>query len=163
MARTDGRLVKLLLVGVVGVGVASCADDSSDRSDSSPGGVVRPVTDATVRANLEETARALAKRAGVESPVSMVAVAAADHQAAEAVVSGAILDDHAPVYVVQMTGGTFTSDHHPYGGPAPHGDILTVTFDAATLQVTDVGYDSIAPDLTKIDLQQVDLLTAASP
>jgi hypothetical protein len=149
MARTNGLVFALLLAGVAGMGMASCADDSA---------TVRPVTDTTVRRNLTSAARSIAQRAGVETPASIVAVAAADHQAAEAVVSGAILADHDPVYVVQMTGGTFTSPHHPHGRPAPQGNVLTVTFRAATLEVTDVGYDSVAPDLTKIDAQPVDLL-----
>jgi len=64
---------------------------------------------------------------------------------------------------VQMTGGTFTATHHRYGQPAPRGTVLTVTFDAATMEVTDVGYDTVAPDLTKIDPQPIDLLRLSSP
>jgi hypothetical protein len=146
MARTD-HLVGLVVVAAC---VTGCADDGSP--------VVRPVTDPSVRGTLRQVAHGIAKRAGVESPASMVAVAAADHQAAEAVVSGAVIDDHAPVYVVQMTGGTFTAIRHPRGRPVPAGNVLTITFDATTFLVTDVGYDSIAPDLTKIDARTVDLL-----
>lgn len=168
MARTDSRLVSLL-VNVVCASAAGCSGNVSGTSDlgvldASDPGVLRPVglTDPAVRTNLHQVSLALAKRAEVEFPATMVAVAAADHQAAEAVISGAILDDHSPVYVVQMTGGTFTSRHHPYGIAPPHGNVLTVTFDAATLRVTDVGYDSIAPDLRKIDVQPVNLVSANS-
>jgi len=147
MVRTD-RIVGLFIVAV---SVTSCA-----ASEDAGSPVIRPV--AEVRGNLRQVAHGIAKRAGIESPASMVAVAAPDHQAAEAVVSGALIDDHAPVYVVQMTGGTFTATRHPHGRPAPSGTVLTVTFDAATLQVTDIGYDSVAPDLTKIDARPVDLL-----
>jgi hypothetical protein len=142
MVRTE-RLVGLFVVGVC---VTSCAADDST------------LTNAAVRGNLRQVAHGIARRAGVDAPASMVAVAAPDHQAAAAVVSGALIADHSPVYVVQMTGGTFTATRHPRGQPAPRGNVLTITFDAATLQVTDVGYDSIAPDLTKIDAQPVDLL-----
>jgi hypothetical protein len=84
-------------------------------------------------------------------------VAAVDHQAAESVISGAIINDHSPVYVVQVTGGTFTALHHPPNVEAPHGTILTITFDAATLRVTDIGIDEAAPDLAQIDREVVDL------
>jgi hypothetical protein len=141
MARTD--LIGLVIVGACITGCA--ADDST-------------LTNPAVRGNLRQVAHGIAKRAGVETPASMVAVAAPDHQAAAAVISGALIADHAPVYIVQMTGGTFTATRHPRGQPAPHGNVLTITFDAATLQVTDVGYDSVAPDLTKIDARPVDLL-----
>src|SRR5690349_12076040 len=83
MVRTD-RLVGLFIVGVC---VTGCAD-SPDASD----GVVRPVT--AVRGTLRQVAHGIAKRAGVEAPASMIAVAAPDHQAAEAVVSGALIADH---------------------------------------------------------------------
>src|SRR3954462_809258 len=106
MARTD-HLVHLFFVAAAGAAITGCAD-ASDPADGAggPAGIVRPVTDDTVRANLHQVALGFAKRSGVESPASMIAVGAADHQAVEAIVSGAILDDHAPVYVVQMTGGT---------------------------------------------------------
>jgi hypothetical protein len=162
MARTD-HLVRLVFVAAAGAATAGCTD-AADPSDGSgaPAGVVRPVSDDTVRANLHQVALGLAKRAGVAAPASMIAVGAADHQTVEALVSGAILDDHAPVYVVQMTGGTFTSTHHPHGRPAPQGTVLTVTFDAATLRVTDIGYDTIAPDLKKIEARPIDLLATAT-
>ena len=67
--------------------------------------------------------------------------------------SGAIINDHAPVYVIKMSGGTFTSRHHPSGGAAPHGAFLT--FDHRRInshRVTDVGYVDNEPDLTKISL-----------
>ncbi len=149
MARTD-VLVRVVLAGVAVTGCAADPDAS--------GIAARPLTSVAVRGNLRQAAHGIAKRAGVESPTTMLAVAAADHQAAEAALSGAVIDDHAPVYIVQMTGGTFTALRHPRGAPAPHGDVLTVTFDATTMQVTDIGYDSIAPDLKQIDARPVDLL-----
>jgi hypothetical protein len=81
-----------------------------------------------------------------------------DHQAAEVVVSGALIGDHSPVYVVQMTGATFTVPHHPPGIAPPTGKVLTVTFEAETHRITDVGYDDVAPDLSQIDSEVVDLM-----
>lgn len=72
--------------------------------------------------------------------------------------SGAIIPDHAPVYVIEMTGGTFTAQHHPPGVPAPEGKVLTLTVDAATHRVTDISYLHEAPDLDEIGSVQVDLL-----
>jgi hypothetical protein len=96
--------------------------------------------------------------AGVSSPATIHAVACSDHQAAATVISGAGVNDHAPVYVVEMTGGPFVATGHPPGVPAPQGDVLTLTIDAQTHRVTDVGYHPVAPDLTQIDSDVVDLL-----
>lgn len=113
---------------------------------------------AAVRSNLRARALFFAQRAGAAAPARMVAVAAADHQAAETEISGAVVDDHVPVYVVQMSGATFTATRHPPGVPAPTGHVLTVTFDAATMNVLDVGYDELAPNLARIDaVEPVDL------
>jgi hypothetical protein len=88
----------------------------------------------------------------------MVAVASPDHQAAEQIVSGDIVNDHAPVYVVEMTGGPFTAQRSPPGVPAPQGSFLTLTIDAQTFGVLDLGISTNTPDLTRIDRDVVDLL-----
>lgn len=91
----------------------------------------------------------------------MVAVASADHQLAEHVVSGAIVNDHAPVFVVEMTGGPFTTENtgsHPAGASAPQADVLTLTIDAKTFRITDAGVGPNAPDLSQIDSNVVNLL-----
>ncbi len=90
-----------------------------------------------------------ATRAGVSSPKTTHAVAASDHQAAEMLLSGTIVYDHAPVYVIKMTGGPFTASSSP-GRPAPRGEFLTVTVDAATHRITDVGFVNAEPDLSRI-------------
>ena len=137
------------------------------RAPSAPGVVtagpgagpsLRGLSDPDVMSKVRSVAMARSSRAGVSSPATMRAVAASDHQAAQDVVSGAIVNDHAPVYVVAMTGGPFTASHHPPGVAAPQGDVLTVTVDARTFRVTDVGIHSAAPDLTAIDSKAVDLL-----
>jgi hypothetical protein len=115
--------------------------------------------DPNVRAKLRTLALQASATAGVASPRTMVAVASPDHQAAEQIVSGDIVNDHAPVYVVAMTGGPFTSIRgNPFGGPSSQGDVLTLTVDARTYDVTDVGITSVQPDLTQIDPDVVDLL-----
>jgi hypothetical protein len=87
----------------------------------------------------------------------MHAVAASDHQASEAILSGAIIHDHAPVYVITMTGGPFTATHHPPGVATPQGNALRVTVDAATHRVTDVAIVGSEPDLSQIGSRTVDL------
>jgi hypothetical protein len=88
----------------------------------------------------------------------MHAVAASDHQAAETVLSGAIINDHVPVFVIKMTGGPFTDGSHPPGVPAPPGsNVLTLTVDAATYRVTDIGYVDEEPDLGRIGPMTVKL------
>jgi hypothetical protein len=135
--------------------LASCAEDAAQRLPAA-------LRDPAVTGELHDRALVMATRALVPSPATMQAVAASDHQAAEAVISGAVIGDHAPVYVVQMTGGTFTAPNHPRGVAAPTGQFLTVTFDAATLDVTDIGYDDVPPDLRAIDGDVVDLTASAA-
>jgi hypothetical protein len=108
-------------------------------------------------ATLRGIALGVSSGAGVPSPQTMQAVAASDHQTAEFILCGAIVNDHAPVYVIKMTGGPFTATHHPPRGAAPQGSVLTVTVDAATHRVTDVGYVNVEPDLTQIGSLTVDL------
>lgn len=59
-----------------------------------------------------------------------------------------------------MSGGSFTVPHRRPDVPAHVGAVLTVTFDAKTMRVTDVGYDVAPADLTRIDADIVDLLAA---
>ncbi len=95
--------------------------------------------------------------AGVSSPATIEAVAAPDRQTAESTLSGAIIPDHAPVYVLKVKGGPFTSPRHPPGVAAPQHAFLTVTVDAATKRLTDIGYVDVEPDLTQIGSSVVDL------
>jgi hypothetical protein len=87
----------------------------------------------------------------------MIATASPDHQAAENIISGSIVNDHAPVYVIEITGGPFTAGSSPPGVPAPQGNVLTLTVDAQTYRVMDVGITNDAPDLTQIGSVVVDL------
>ena len=52
----------------------------------------------------------------------------------------------------------FTALHHPHGQDFPTGTVLTVTYDAKTMRITDVGFDTAAPDLHAIDANVVDLM-----
>jgi hypothetical protein len=117
--------------------------------------------DPKVIAKLRDIGLQASSHNGVPMPKTMVAVAASDHQAAEMVVSGDIIPDHSPVYVVMITGGTFTDTtaSRPLGVTAdPQGSVLTLTVDAATLRETDFGLSNKLPDLNKIGSVQVDLL-----
>jgi hypothetical protein len=64
------------------------------------------------------------------------------------------------VYVIEVTGGTFTATlaSRPQGVPAPQGKVLTLTVDAATHRVTGFGILHEEPDLDAIGSDQVDLL-----
>lgn len=110
--------------------------------------------DPHVRAKL----RALAlQAAGASPPQTMIATASPDRQAAERIISGDIVNDHAPVYVIEITGGPFTARSSPPGVPATQGDVIILTVDARTYGVTDAGITNEAPDLTQIGSVVVDL------
>jgi len=113
--------------------------------------------DANELATLRGIAKNAASAAGVSSPNKVTVVAHSDHQAAEYLLCGAIINDHAPVYVIKVTGGPFTATRHPAGQPAPQGSFLTLTVDAATHLITDRGYVNVEPDLSKIGSVAVDL------
>jgi hypothetical protein len=108
-------------------------------------------------ATLRRIALGVSSRAGVPSPAAIQAVAASDRQTAASILSGAIIPDHAPVYVLKVKGGSFTPPRHAPGGAAPQHAFLTVTVDAATKRLTDVGYVDVEPDLTQIGSSVVDL------
>jgi hypothetical protein len=73
------------------------------------------------------------------------------------ILSGAEIDDQAPVYVITLTGGPFTATRHPPGVAAPNGNVLTLTVDAATHRITDVGYVDTEPELNQLGPARVDL------
>jgi hypothetical protein len=162
MQRLNRHILSVAAIAIMS-GCAS-SDRTPDTSSSPDAGPADPkaaqaaLSDPKVVAELRDLALQASSRAGVPSPKTMVAVAASDHQAAEMVLSGAIISDHAPVYVIEMTGGTFTATGHPPGGAAPQGNVLTLTVDATTHSVTDIGYVDEEPDLDKIGSVQVDLL-----
>jgi hypothetical protein len=138
------RLAALAMLSVL-----SACGSSSDSSD---------LDDPDVRAKLRELALQSASISGVLSPQTMLAVWSPDHQAAEKVVSGAIVVDHVPVYVIEMTGGTFTALHGSPSGVPPHGNVLTLTINAQTFEGTDAGIGDSMTDLRKIDSHVVNLL-----
>jgi hypothetical protein len=135
---------------------AGAIEAAASPADGSAGAV--GLGDPTVLAALHDVAMRAAAIAGVSKPMTMTAVAASDHQAAETFLSGAQINDHSPVYVVKMTGGPFTARRHPPGVPAPQGSVLRLTVDAATYRVTDTGYVNAEPDLTQIGPVVVNLL-----
>jgi hypothetical protein len=110
------------------------------------------LADPNVRTKLRTMALQASSADGVPSPKTICAVASPDHQAAEKIVSGDIVNDHVAVYVVEVTGGTFTDNtaSTPPGVPAPSGSVLTLTVDAQSFRVTDSGLTDTAPDLTQI-------------
>ena len=94
---------------------------------------------------LRTVALGVAAKAGVSSPAAFQAVAALHRQAAASVLSDAVIQDHASVYVVKVMGGPFTSPRHP-PGVTPRGyAFLTVAVDAATKRVTDIDTPTWSP------------------
>jgi hypothetical protein len=108
-------------------------------------------------ATLRGIALGVSSTAGVSSPTTIQAVAASDRQTAASILSGATIQDRSPVYVIKVKGGPFTSPRHPPGVTAPQHAFLTVTVDAATKRLTDIGYVDVEPDLTQIGSSVVDL------
>jgi hypothetical protein len=129
-----------------------------DAGQADPNAAKAALGDPNVRGRLRGMGLQASSVAGVASPTTMQLVAASDHQVAQTVISGAMINDHAPVYVIEMTGGPFTAIQHPPGGTAPQGNVLTLTVDAQTFRVTDIGYHPVAHDLTQMDSDVVDLM-----
>jgi hypothetical protein len=117
------------------------------------------LADPSVRAKLRALALQASAANGVQSPKTMTAVYSPDREAAEKVISGDIVNDHVPVYVIEVTGGPFTcnSCSVPPGASPPQGNALTLTVDAQSYQVTDSGLTPNVPDLTQISSDVVNL------
>jgi hypothetical protein len=127
---------------------ASACGQSNDPTAVSQTGLA----DSNVRAKLRTMALQASSADGVPSPKTIEAVFSPNHQAAEKIVSGDIVNDHVAVYVIEVTGGTFTDNaaSTPPGAPAPSGSVLTLTVDAQSFRVLDFGLTDTAPDLTQI-------------
>jgi hypothetical protein len=128
--------------------------------------VVLVLPDAAAPAGLEDgsevsTMRSIAlaasSGAGVASPSRILAVAAADHQVAQFAVGGSIVNDHAPVYVIEIEGGPFTANQQSPGAAVPQGKFLILTLDAITHRMLDVGFMNSEPDLTRIGASVKDI------
>jgi hypothetical protein len=87
----------------------------------------------------------------------MKAVYGPDWQAAQTAIVPTTVYEHRPVYVVQVTGGTFTAQRHPFGTAPRHGNVLVVVVDAETYDIRSLAYVSTARDLTQIGQEIVDL------
>lgn len=105
------------------------------------------LADPSVRAKLRALALQASSANGVPSPKTMIAVYSPDDQAAQEAISGEIVNDHVPVYVIEVTGGPFTcnSCSVPPGASAPQGNALTITVNAQTFQGTDFGITPNVP------------------
>jgi hypothetical protein len=126
---------------------SACGQSNEPTAEAQTG-----LADSNVRAELRTMALRASSANGVPSPKAIEAVASPDHQAAEKIVSGDVVNDHVAVYVVEVTGGTFTDNtaSTPPGAPAPSGSVLTLTVDAQSFSVTDFGLTDTAPDLTQL-------------
>jgi hypothetical protein len=124
-----------------------------------PSGSSDGLADPSVRDKLRALALQASSGNGVPSPKTMIAVYSPDDQAAQEIISGDIVNDHVPVYVIEVTGGPFTcnSCSGPSGASPPQGNALTITVNAQTFQVTDFGITPNVPDLTQISSDVVNL------
>jgi hypothetical protein len=124
-----------------------------------PGATQGDLADPNVRAKLRALALQASSANGVPSPKTMIAVYSADRQMAEKIVSGDIVNDHVPVYVIEVTGGPFidNSASGPPGAAPPQGNALEITVNAQTFQVTDFGITPNVPDLSQISSAVVNL------
>src|SRR5580698_2581238 len=124
-----------------------------------PGATQGSLADPSVTAKLRALALQASSANGVPSPKTMIAVYSPDDQAAQEIISGDIVNDYVPVYVIEMTGGPFTCSgcSGPPGASPPQGNALTITVNARTFQVTDFGITPNVPDLTKISPDVVNL------
>jgi hypothetical protein len=147
MGKWSDSLRAALVMGAVAIGATACG--SSDTEGT--------LEDPEVVAKLHELALRASSADGASPPTSMYAVAVSDHQAAETVLSGAIIFDHAPVFVIVIIGGPFTGRSAPPGVPLPVGTVLTLTVDAASYEITDAGIGDVEPDLSKVASAFVDL------
>jgi hypothetical protein len=148
-----GSIRRLVAIGGIAVCAAGCA--SHDESDNAG-----TFGDPHVVTKLHDLGLQASSADGVPAPTKMYAVEVSDHQAAEAAVSGDIVYDHAPVFVIVVVGGTFIANGAsvPLGASTPQGSVLTITLEAATYDVTDWGVSNVEPDLSKVASARVDLL-----
>ena len=123
------------------------------------GGSSDGLADSSVRAKLRALALQASSANGVASPKTMTAVYSPDDQVAQDILSGELVNDHVPVYVIEVTGGPFTcnSCSVPPGASSPQGNALTITVNAQTFQVTDFGITPNVSDLTQISPDVVNL------
>ena len=151
---STNRPVYSVLRNVLAAGaLALCATACAGEDDTGA------FDDPAVVAKLREIAQQAASAGGATPPTKMYAVAVSDHQVAEQAASGATIYDHAPVFVIVITGGTFTAREAPPGVAPFEGSVLTLTVIAATYETTDVGIVNVEPDLSKVASDRVDLST----
>ncbi|MDB4987227.1 MAG: hypothetical protein JWN04_2405 [Myxococcaceae bacterium] len=122
----------------------------TDAGQGDPTAAHAALADPAVVASLRQLALQVSSAAGVPRPKTMQVVVGADRQVVEELLSGTRINDHGAVFVIKMTGGPFTSLRHPPGVPAPRGNVLTLTIDAVTRRVTDLGLVDAEPDLSRI-------------
>jgi len=144
------RVKFAILLTLAAMGACGPSDSGATQGD---------LADPSVTAKLRALALQASSANGVPSPKTMIAVYSPDDEAAQEIISGDIVNDHVPVYVIEVTGGSFTcnSCSVPPGASPPQGNALTITVNAQTFQVTDFGITPNVPDLTKISPDVVNL------
>jgi len=144
----SAALRHVLAVGALALSATACAGDDA-----------RAFDDPAVVAKLRAIAQRAASDGGATPPSEMYAVAVSDHQVAEQAASGATVNDHAPVFVIVITGGRFTAQEGPPGVAPFVGSVLTLTVIAETYEIADVGIVNVEPDLSQVASDRVELST----
>ena len=140
----------ILVAAAISISAMACSSSEPDDANTA-------LKDQSVVHKLHDMGMEAASTSGEPSPTTMRVLWFSDHQAAETALGGSIVYDHSPVYVIVMTGGPFTGRGSPYGAPIPEGHVLTLTVNAATYEITDVGIGDVEPDLSEIASASVDL------
>jgi hypothetical protein len=155
------RISGLALVATFAGTACAVSDDPSTESSAADTSALSQMRatlhDPIVASKLHAVAVAEASRAGVPVPETVRAAVAIDRQAAEQAISGSVVNDNSPVYIVQMTGGSFVPQLHRKDLASVPAAVLTIAVDAASLSILDVHYDGEAPDLTALDSHIVDI------
>jgi hypothetical protein len=109
--------------------------------------LVQSAPDPLAIAAMRNIAMSMSIRNGENHPSNGLAWAT-DRKNAQKLENGAGVNTDQPVYII-LFHGNFTGylAHTPGGGNPPTGQLMSITFDAKTLQITDWGITDMAPGL----------------
>ena len=137
--RSRHWLVVLALAACVALAAAGGATSKTGKPDTPTSAKIDALRDAALR---------IARENGEPAP-SAGSVVQTNRKALTAMF-GAELPFEEAVYAVVLHGQFTSTRPRPYGKPAPTGTVLTLAFDASTLQMKDFMLSRTAPDLSKL-------------
>lgn len=131
-----GAVIAAAAVGIAGVAISHSAGTPPEKPD--------PATIAALR----QSALEIAKTNGEASPFGGKLVKT-NRQAFVGLAGGEVpFNDE--VFAVELHGNFTSNRSHPPGLPAPTGSVLTLTFDASTLELRDFVLSRAALDLARL-------------